>query len=164
MKKVKLYVTNEEGEVIDVIDPTDKYVKLSEGDKVVRKGVIQYLNETVDIKYHFIKINPYVYGDIAQKYPLVNCLIKYIGYMDGKITYSNGRTIKMKDISKISGFSYSTVKRQIKGLIELDVIHKIKDKSTYFVFNPYVAYIGRKIYLSLYEEFKFSQYNEIVFA
>lgn len=159
MKKQELYVTNEYGEIIDVIDSSDSYVKLSEGDKVVRKGVLQYLSDTVDIKYHFVKINPNSYGEIAKKYPIINELIKYTSYMDNRLSYRNGRAIKMKDIPTICKVSQSTAKRQIKGLFELDVIHKVRDKKekqTYLVMNPFVAYKGRKIYLSLYEEFKLS--------
>lgn len=82
--------------------------------------------------------------------------------MDGILSYNNGRLIKIKDIPKICGVSESTAKRQMKGLFEEDVIHKVKDKrkkQTYLIFNPYVAYIGRKIYLSLYEEFKSSHWK-----
>ena len=61
----KLYVTNEDGVVLDTIDSDDSYVKLSEGDKVIRKGVLQYLNDTVDMKYHYVKINPFSYGIIS---------------------------------------------------------------------------------------------------
>lgn len=158
----ELYVTDEFGEVVDIIESTDKYVKLSEGDKVLRKNVLQYLSDTVDLKYQFVKINPFVYGELARKYPILNLLVGYIGYMDGKITYENGKIIKLKDISKLCKVSLSTVNRQIKGLIKEDVLHKVKDKNknyTYLVMNPYVAYIGRKIYLSLYEEFKFSEFK-----
>ena len=157
----ELYVTDEHGEVIDIIESTDKYVKLSEGDKVVRKGVLQYLNDTVDLKYHFVKVNPNVYGDIANKCPILNILIDYIGYMDGVISYKNGKIIRIKDIPKICNVSEATAKRQIKNLIEMDVIHKIRGKPSYFVINPYVAYRGRKIYLSLYEEFKFTEYKNL---
>lgn len=157
----ELYVTDEHGEVIDIIESTDKYVKLSEGDKVVRKGVLQYLNDTVDLKYHFVKVNPNVYGDIANKCPILNILIDYMGYMDGIISYKNGKIIRIKDIPKICNVSEATAKRQIKTLIELDVIHKIRGKPSYFVINPYVAYRGRKIYLSLYEEFKFTEYKNL---
>ena len=50
----------------------------------------------------------------------------------------------------------------MKGLIQEDVIHKVKDKKkrqSYLVMNPWIAYIGRKIYLSLYEEFKLSSWR-----
>ena len=157
----ELYVTDEHGEVIDIIESTDKYVKLSDGDKVVRKSVLQYLGDTVDLRYHFVKVNPNVYGDIANKCPILNILIGYIGYMDGIISHKNGKVVRLKDIPKICNVSETTAKRQIKTLIELDVIHKIRGKPSYLVMNPYVAYLGRKIYLSLYEEFKFSEYKNL---
>lgn len=163
MKETKsnqeLYIVNEDGQIIDKIESEEKYVKLTDGDKVVRKGVLEYLHDTTDIKYRFVKINPLVYADIATKYPIINILLKYLGYMDGVLSYKNGQFIKLKDIPKVCNVSESTAKRQIKGLFEEDVIHKVRNKEkkeTYLVMNPYVAYIGRKIYLSLYEEFKLS--------
>lgn len=161
----ELYVVNEHGEVIDKIDSNDKYVKLSDGDRVLRNKSIQYLKDTIDIKYRFVKVNPYIYSDIANQYPIINTLIKYIGYMDGILSYRNGKNIKMKDIHKICNVSESTAKRQLKGLIQKDVIHKVKDKKakqTYLILNPYVAYVGRKIYLSLFEEFKQSQIKDTI--
>ena len=159
MRKEELYVTDKEGNIIDRIDSDDSYVKLSEGDRVIRKGVLQYLNETVDMRYHYIKINPHAYGIICKKYSIMNTLIKYMGYMDNKLEYRNGKPVRMKDLPKLSGLSATTVKKQLKGLREDDVIRKIRDKQakqTYIVINPFVAYIGRKIFLSLYEEFKLS--------
>ena len=82
--------------------------------------------------------------------------------MDGKISYDNGRAVKLKDVSKLCNVSLSTAKRQIKGLVESDVLHKVKDKrrnTTFLVMNPFVAFIGRRIDLSLYEEFKLSEYR-----
>lgn len=162
MDKKTLYVTNADGEIIDVIENIDAYAKLAEGDRVLRKKTLEYLNDTVDVKYRFVKINPLVYGKISKKYSIINSLVKYLGYMDGRLQYRNGRPIKMKDIPKLCDVSETTAKRQIKGLFESDVIHKIRDKKerqTYIVMNPYVAYIGKKIYLSLYEEFKLSEYR-----
>jgi len=156
----ELYVVNASGEILDKIDSDDSYVKLSDGDKVVRKGVLQYLSNTVDIKYRFIKINPFTYGKIAKKYPIINDLICYIGYGDGILSYRNGKFIKLKDIPKICKVSTSTAKRQMKGLFLEDVIHKIKDKNqTYLILNPFIAYIGKKVYLSLYDEFKLSEHR-----
>ena len=162
MENNKLYVVDSTGEIIDELESETSYAKLQDGDKVVRKGVLQYLENTADIRYKFVKINPLAYEIIARKYPIVNSLIKYLGYMDGILSYRNGRFIKMKDIPKICNVSESTAKRQIRGLLLDDAIHKVKDNKnnkTYLVFNPYIAYIGRKIYLSLYEEFKLSNWK-----
>ena len=136
----ELYVVNEHGEVIDTIDGYGHYAKLYDGDRVLRKKSIQYLNDTIDIKYRFVKVNPHIYSDIANQYPIINTLIKYVGYMDGILSYRNGKNIRLKDIHKICNVSESTAKRQLKGLIQRDVIHKIRDKKgkqTYLILNPY---------------------------
>lgn len=158
----ELYVVDEHGEIIDKIEGNDRYVKLSEGDKIVRKGVLHYLSDTTDVKYKFVKVNPISYSIMAIKYPMLNILINYLGFMDNILTFKNGRYVKMKDIPKICNVSESTAKRQIKGMLEDDVLHKIYDKKnrqTYLVLNPWIAYVGKKIYLSLYEEFKLSAHR-----
>ena len=159
----KLYVVNANGEVLDEIEGKNRYVKLSEGDKVLRKNALNYLTDSISIKYSFIKVNPVAYSRIATKCPIVNKLILYLSYMDNILTYKNGRIIKLKDIHKVCDVSESTAKRQMKILFDEDVIHKVKDgeeKCTYLVFNPWVAYIGKRIYLSLYNEFKYSSWKE----
>lgn len=153
----ELYVTDESGNIIDVIDREDKYVKLSDGDKVVRKGALQYLSDTVDIKYHFIKINPKIYDFYCRKYSILSTLTCHIGYMDNILSYKNGKIIKIKDLPKICGVSESTIKRQLKGLVADDIIHKIKYKNKKcLMMNPYLCCIGKRIYLSTYNEFKLS--------
>ena len=82
--------------------------------------------------------------------------------MDGILSYKNGKPLKLKDIAKICNVSESTAKRKIKGLMEEDVIHKLRDKKlrqTYLIMNPYVAVVGKKVCLSLYEEFKLSAFR-----
>ncbi len=159
----KLYVVTAEGEVVDEIEGKNRYVKLSDGDKILRKNTLNYLKDSISIKYSFIKVNPVAYSMIATECPIVNKLILYLSYMDNILTYKNGKIIKLKDIYKVCGVSESTAKRQMKILFENDVIHKVKDeeeKCTYLVFNPWVAYVGKKIYISLYNEFKLSRWKD----
>lgn len=159
----ELYITDEYGTVLDTIEPTENFVKINDGDRILRKGAIEYLKETTEIKYHFIKVNPVAYSQISTKYPIINNLIQYVGYMDGILSYKNGRFIKLKDISAICNVSESTAKRQIKGLMQDDVIHKVRDEKihqTYLMINPWVVYIGKRIYTSLYDEFKMSKWCE----
>lgn len=153
----ELYVVNEDMVVVDKIESQDSYVKLSDGDRVLRKGLLTYLSDTTDIKYRFIKVNPIVHKRIANKYPIINKLIEYVGYMDNELRFRNGKVIKTKNMEDICDVSESTVKRQLKGLISEDIIHKVKNgKETVFVVNPFYVMRGRRIYLSLYEEFKLS--------
>lgn len=158
----ELYVVDESGTIYDTLDNQYSYVKLNKGDKVLRKGALEYLQDTTDIKYHFIKINPVAWSEISAKYPIINQLVYYLGYMDNVLSYRNGRFIKLKDIANICKISESTAKRQLKGLVEDDVIHKVKDvkeNTTYLVVNPWVCMRGRRIYQSLYNEFKSSNWQ-----
>lgn len=161
MNKEELYVVNESGEIIDKIESSDRYVKLSEGDKVVRKGTLQYLSDTVDIKYHFIKVNDAIYGELANKYSILNILIKYVGYMDGILSFKNGKKLNFKNICQVCKVSDVTARKQLKGLMEDDVIHRIpgKGREVNYIMNPFVAFKGKKVYLSLYNEFKLSEYR-----
>lgn len=155
-------MVNENGEIIDTIESMDKYTKLDDGDKIIRRRSIESFKDTVEIKYHFIKINPQFYGEIASKYSILNVLVKYIGFMDGILVYQNGKKVKMKDVYKICDVSKSTAKRQLKGLFEEDILHKIKDieeNQTYLILNPYIAFIGRRVCTSLFDEFKYSRWR-----
>ena len=158
----ELYVVDESGTIYDTLDNQYSYVKLKQGDKVLRKGALEYLQDTTDIKYHFIKINPVAWSEISIKYPIINQLVYYLGYMDNILSYRNGKFIKLKDIANICKISESTAKRQLKGLVEDDVIHKVKDvkeNTTYLVVNPWVCMRGRRIYKTLYNEFKSSNWQ-----
>ena len=156
----ELYVVNSDGDIIDKIESNDKYVKLSDGDKVIRKGVLQYLSDTVDVKYHFIKINPVIFDKYCKKYSMLATLVCHIGYMDNVCQFKNGKNITMKNLPDLCNVSESTAKRQIKGMIEDDLLHKIKNgKNNIFVMNPFLCMRGKKIYLSLYEEFKLSEHR-----
>lgn len=163
--KEELYVVDSSGKIVDKLNEKDKYVKLEEGDRVLKKGVIQYLSDTMNIKYHFVKVNPLCWSRIAVKYPIINKLICYLGYMDNILSYKNGKNIQVKDIAKLCGVSESTAKRQLKGLMQEDVVHKVRDKKqkkTFLVINPYVCMCSKRIYLSLYEEFKLSALRDEV--
>lgn len=159
----ELYVVTESGEVVDKIESQDHYVKLSEGDKIVRKGALNYLQDTTDIRYHFVKINPLIFDKYCRRYSILPTLVSHIGYMDNVISWSNGKRINIKSLPKLCEVSESTIKRQLKQMIEEDLIHKIKDgNNTYLVMSPWVCMRGRRIYLSLYEEFKLSSIRDDV--
>lgn len=156
----KLYVTDKDGTIIDTIDGHDKYVKLSDGDKVIRKGVLTYLEDTVAMKYHYIKANPFSFGMVCSKYSIFGPLVSYIGYMDNKLQYKNGRPIKVKDMPKIVGISLTSVKKQMKRMKDDDILRKQKiGNYYYYVVNPYICYIGTRVYMSLYEDFKLSSWR-----
>lgn len=158
--KEEIYVVNSDGIVLDTIESNDNYVKLSYGDRVIRKGSIKYLSDTKEIKYNFVKVNSLAWKQIANRYPILNILIYYLGYMDGILKYRNGKSVQLKDIPKLCDVSESTAKRQISMLVKDDIIHKVKiNKTTYLKLNPFVAMVGKRVNIELYNEFKMSEWR-----
>lgn len=154
----KSYIVDENGVVLEEISDSSKIVTLEDGDKVFRKGTLEYLNNTIDIKYHFIKINPKIFDKYCKKYSMLPYLACHVGYMDNICCYDNGKILQLKDLPNVCGLSAITVKRQLKGLIEDDIIHKVPYKKNHkcLMVNPWVCCRGKRIYLSTYEEFKLS--------
>ncbi len=154
----KSYLVDEDGVVLQEFEHDNVIVSLNAGDKVLRKGTIDYLQDTTDIKYHFIKINPKIFDKYCKKYSILPYLTCHIGYMDNICCYDNGKIIRLKDLSKVCEVSETTIKRQLKGLIADDVIHKVpyKKNQKCLMINPYLAMRGKRIYLSTYNEFKLS--------
>lgn len=154
----ELYLVDNNLEVIEIIKEGQRFATLDDGDKVIRKGVLQYLNDTTDIKYHFIKINPKIFDKYCKKYSILPYLTCHIGYMDNICCYDNGKIIRLKDLSKVCEVSETTIKRQLKGLIADDIIHKVpyKKNQKCLMINPYFAMRGKRIYLSTFNEFKLS--------
>ena len=154
----KSYLVDEDGVVLQEFEHDNVIVSLNAGDKVLRKGMIDYLQDTTDIKYHFIKINPKIFDKYCKKYSILPYLTCHIGYMDNICCYDNGKIIRLKDLSKVCEVSETTIKRQLKGLIADDIIHKVpyKKNQKCLMINPYFAMRGKRIYLSTYNEFKLS--------
>ncbi len=154
----KSYLVDEDGVVLQEFEHDNVIVSLNAGDKVLRKGMIDYLQDTTDIKYHFIKINPKIFDKYCKKYSILPYLTCHIGYMDNICCYDNGKIIRLKDLSKVCEVSETTIKRQLKGLIADDIIHKVpyKKNQKCLMMNPWLCCRGKRIYLSTYNEFKLS--------
>lgn len=154
----KSYLVDEDGVVLQEFEHDNVIVSLNAGDKVLRKGTIDYLQDTTDIKYHFIKINPKIFDKYCKKYSILPYLTCHIGYMDNICCYDNGKIIRLKDLSKVCEVSETTIKRQLKGLIADDIIHKVpyKKNQKCLMMNPWLCCRGKRIYLSTYNEFKLS--------
>lgn len=154
----KSFLVNEDGVVLQEIEDSKKIISLEDGDRILRKGTLEYLNDTTDIKYHFIKINPKIFDKYCKKYSILPYLTCHIGYMDNICCYDNGKIIRLKDLSKVCEVSETTIKRQLKGLIADDIIHKVpyKKNQKCIMMNPWLCMRGKRIYKSTYEEFKLS--------
>lgn len=57
----KSFLVNEDGVVLQEIEDSKKIISLEDGDRILRKGTLEYLNDTTDIKYHFTKSNPKIF-------------------------------------------------------------------------------------------------------
>lgn len=153
------FLVDEDGCVLKEIEDIYRVVTLEDGDKILRKGMLEYLKGSTDeVKYHFIKINPKIFDKYCKKYSILPYLTCHIGYMDNICCYDNGKIIQLKDLSKVCEVSETTIKRQLKGLIADDIIHKVpyKKNQKCLMINPYFAMRGKRIYLSTYNEFKLS--------
>lgn len=160
----KVYIADENGVVIKEIEDGEALVSLQQGDRIIRKNTYDYLSDSIGLKYKFIKINPKVFEKYCKKYSILPTLITTISYMDNICSYSNGKIIQIKDLHKVCGVSEITVKRQLKGLIEDDIVHKVpyQKNQKCLMLNPWLCMIGKRIYKNTYEEFRLSSLkNEV---
>ena len=153
------FLVDEDGCVLKEIEDIYRVVTLEDGDKILRKGMLEYLKDSTDkVKYHFIKVNPKIFNKYCKKYSILPYLTCHIGYMDNICCYDNGKIIRLKDLSKVCEVSETTIKRQLKGLIADDIIHKVpyKKNQKCLMINPWLCCRGKRIYLTTYNEFKLS--------
>ena len=87
------YLINENGEVLQVIKEDARYVELELGDRVLRKNAVEYLENTMEIKYDFVKLNHNAFVHYCKKYSILPLLICYVGYSDNICEYKNGKKL-----------------------------------------------------------------------
>lgn len=155
------YIVDSNGVVIRSVENIDNLVEMETGDRILRKKNLDGIDKQVEIKMRFAKVNFVVFGDIIERYPVFAKMIKYIGYHSGKLMYRNGTTVNRRNLAKSCGVSTATINRQLKGLIQEDVVKVVREgrEAVYFI-NPYVVHLGKKVNLSLYELFKDTFYRE----
>ena len=156
------YLTNEHGEILQEINDQEQFVKISSGDRVIRRGSIEYLENSVAIKFHFIKLNDKACEDLYEYGNYLMTLFKYVEFGTGMLKYSNGKLIRPKRLASVLRRKRRSGTSIINKLIELDILHKHKDgKTFYYTMNPYFCLKGRRVNKSLYEEFKNTRYRDI---
>lgn len=144
------YIVNEYGEVLEELGKC----------KVLKETQLSYLKDTQMVEIPFVKLNPKVIKDLKN---ITNSLIllDYIDYKTNILCYKNGRVIKkVKDLGKIFSKNEKVGYRKVVELVKDDVIHKYKDDGgTYFLYNPYIAHLGRRINRSVINDFKLSKWR-----
>ena len=155
------YIVDNNGVIIRNVGNIDNLYEVEEGDRILRRKNLDEIDKQVEIKMRFAKVNYVVYGDIAYKYPVFLKMLKFIGYRSGKLMYRNGYPVNRRNLAKVCGVSSATINRQLKGLIDDDVIKVVREgrNAAYFV-NPYVVHLGKKVNFSLYDMFKDSVYRD----
>jgi hypothetical protein len=86
---------------------------------------------------------------------LLFSVIPYIGYQDCCLKHDNGNTLSFDDIFKLSGISQGQCSKNLKSLIDKNIIYKEKDgsKLQYFI-NPWLFSKGNRIKKALNTMFK----------
>lgn len=147
------YIVNESGEVLEEI----------KGGRVLTSSQVLYLAETQKLEIPFVKINPLVIKDLKNIANTIT-LLDYIDFKTNILRYKNGRLIrKIKDVGKIFSGNEKVAYRKANELIKDEVIMKVKEENiTYFIFNPYIAYRGKRISRKAVEHFKNSRWRAYV--
>lgn len=153
-------VKKDTSEVVDENNSDEMFVKVKTGDIILRKDGLKDKVKCSPVDMLYGKSNLDALWDIALKYPIFFKMVQYLQYQSGKIAFPNGREINRKNLITLTGFSKNTIDRQIKGLIDEDIIKSVKDgrNCIYFV-NPYIVHIGSKVHDPLLEMFDGSIYK-----
>ena len=169
MEKDTYYLVDKNGEVVDEVlaevGKKGRLIYAEEGDRLVKNSSRLAYNRKkkcgrVDID--FAKVNRRYMDKITWKYPLVMTLVKYINHIDNILMYSNGKTLNPTNLSRVTGISLSTCKRQFKSLIELGIVKRTKIRNKFvYVFDPYLASCSKDIDIETLDLFYGSEYREV---
>ena len=149
------YLVDESGEILEEYSPSDR---------IIRSGSIEFLRGTEVIRFNFGKLNvdcvKYIDSKVL-RYAID--LMEYIEIGSGILRFKNGRTIK--SASKMGKIIFNVHTRTAQGivrnLIKEDIIHKCKDSNgMYFMYNPFIIHVGRRLSKDLVNEFKNSKWRK----
>lgn len=152
-------VIDENGEIVEEFNGK-RIVGLNDGDRVVRKASIEYFKNKKE-QYVVKNVGGY-YNCLSETFTKVNieemrlllgaldvceccflfAVLPYVGYLDCKIRYDNGKCLSVKDFVRLTNMSSSKVYKVIKSLEDKAVICKVKKE--YYV-NPWLFSRGNKI-------------------
>lgn len=158
----KLYLVNEEGEIINEINAKN-------GDRLIidRKDVRdnkiktkEYLAETEKLNYPFPKLNNNNIEKVANVSPDFFKLVPYVGYLDNILKFNNGIILNMGNVEKIIGNSKEYVRKSIVNMVDRDLIRKHgRGNTAYFVVNPWICHRGKRVSKLALKEFKDSEWR-----
>ena len=134
---------------------------LNDGDNIIRKETLAYLNNTQEWKIeHFFKghvgeINKWLKELSIHEKAFLFSIVPFISYEDCHLRYGNGIDIGTEDLVKVTGMPRRTVYATVKSLIKKDIIYRGRNSKNrqYFV-NPWLFCKGSRINRVLKTMFK----------
>lgn len=137
----------------NIVDTNGECIsELFEGDRIVRKKSVDYLQTTYEWKIeHFYKghieeIRKVLFDLSMPEKAFLFSVATYVGYEDCCLKYDNGKELAFSDIIEITGMSKGQVSATINSLIKKDILYKGKNSQQrqYFV-NPWLFCKGNRI-------------------
>lgn len=160
----KMYLVNEEGEIINEIDPKENRVVIQSLEDLKNKGkALKKLENSKRIKYRFAKVNIENIVEVKKVAPFFIDLIPYISYFDNILRFDNGVKITPLNIGLVYGaknVSKQYGNKIVKTLVSEDIVHKYGvGKSSYLVVNPWICYCGKTVQVDVAQEFEESKWK-----
>jgi len=144
--------------------------EIRQGDRIIRKESVKHFYKTIDIpkNLNYVKWNRDTMSELrkeklsANQWQIVATLAEYFRYESGLISYSNGKPLKVEDISKLSDISRSACFKDMVILIDKKIIAKTKvGHDIKFYINPFIFAIGKKMSNSLYIMFEDTKWFDL---
>ena len=159
-----MYLVNEQGEILNEIDPRENRVVVQSLEEIANKGkALRKLEESKKIKYRFAKVNVENIIEVRKVAPFFIDLIPYISYFDNILRFENGVKITPSNIGLVYGRNVSRQygSKLIKLLVDEDIIHKYGvGKNARLVVNPWICYCGRSLQKDVVDEFEESRWKK----
>lgn len=151
----KLYVIDSQGEILK---------EISKSSRIIEKAQAEYLDRTRKVDCDFLKFNFNTVSLMGKNMKYIIKLLPYIEMTTGVLRFRNYvEFTTSKSFARAYGVEEQTARKIVAELRKQDVIHKHKSKDTkqYYVFNPFIAHSGRRVFKTLYEEFYNTEWRKV---
>lgn len=153
MAKGKRFVVDDDGEVVDIMNETDRVLRGKSVEYLQKFQVWNLQNFFKGNTNEMKEINKIL--DVTERAFLFS-VMPYVCYYDCHLIDDDGEDIGTEKLVEISGLSRSVVYRTIESLISKDLIYRGKNssKTRQYFLNPWIVYKGDKIECVLKTMFK----------
>lgn len=158
--------------VLDIVvrDTGEIVSGLNEGDRIMRKKSLDFLENTVEILPDASYIKAYIkplarLAEVATGPEMLMTfyLLQYLSYESGMLTHANGRILTRSQIASELGQSERQVDRTLDKLRENEVLKKVlgAKREVTIILNPWLFMKGTRINKTLYNMFKNSKWAKV---